>query len=167
MKFVSTLVLALLLSFSAIAAEQKVAIVNMQNALTQTKEWKSTLATLDKEAAGKKKELDELKKGLEKDRDELEKQKNVLSPQALQTKAQEMQKRFFEMQNKAANYERDLNQRQAEAANNIAEELRTLVAEISKKDGYTIVIDNQAVLYFSDAKDITADLVKAFNKKKR
>ena len=47
----------------------------------------------------------------------------------------------------------------------IMKKLETIVTEVAKAKGYTVVLPRNGVLYFDKAVDITADTTKALNAK--
>lgn len=172
-KIVSAFViLGLVLGFTVSeskAAEQKIAIVTLQEALNNVNQGKSAKEKLQKDFKKKQAEIEKEKQDLQKQAESLQKQGSVLSADARQQKAQELQKQFMELQNKAANYERELKMAEAESANQIIEKLGEIVEEIAKKEGYTLVIENsqRTVLFSSTATDITEEVIKVYNKKNK
>ncbi|MCP5463465.1 MAG: OmpH family outer membrane protein [Deltaproteobacteria bacterium] len=166
---VTALVAALMTSavVSTVQAAEKIALVSLQQALNEVNDGKKAKQKLKKDFESKKKQLDGMKSELEKLSQELDKQKMVLSGEALAQKRQDLQAKFIDLQNKAATYERELKMQEAESAKKILTSLREIVLEISKKEGYTLVIENSTdtVLYASTGEDITPKVIAEYNKK--
>jgi outer membrane protein len=154
-------------SFQAQAAE-KIALISLQKALYDVNEGVKLRSTLKKEYEVKKKQIDGMKSELEKLSKDIEKQRMVLSEDALNTKRKGLQTKFLDLQNKAATFERELKTKEANSAKKILIKLRDIVLDYSKKEGYTLVIENSAetVLYSVNAEDITSKVISAYNKKK-
>lgn len=149
-------------------AQQKVAVVSLQQALNQTEEGKKSMAAIQADMQLKKKQLDDMKTELKSMRDEIEKQKMVLSKEALDAKAGAIQTKFLELQRKAVEYEQALRQKETDSVGKILKSLRTVVIELAKREKYDIVYENSAdvILYSANAVDITAEVIKAYNRGK-
>ena len=115
----------------------------------------------------KKKKIDDMKLELETMSQDLEKQQMVLSADALNIKRKELQTKFLDLQNKAATFERELKTKEAQSAQKILTMLRTIVQEIANKSAYTLVIENstETILFSKNAKDITTEVIAAYNAK--
>lgn len=170
-KLIIFAVLACTLFLSGVSqakAQEKIALVSLQKALNMVNEGKKAKNMLKKDYEAKKKKIDAMKNELEKLSKDLDKQKMVLSAEALQNKRKALQTKFMDLQNKAATFERELKTKEAESAKKILMALRDIVINISKKEGYTLVIENstETVLYSSTGIDITPKVIAAYNKKK-
>lgn len=158
-----------MVAFGTVAnAAEKIAMVSLQQALNTVNDGKKAKTNLKKEYDVKKKEIDKMKVELEDLGKKLESQKMVLSPEALNEKRKELQTKFMDLQNKAATFERELKTKEAESAKAILLALRDIVLEISKSEGYTLVIENSSdtVLFSANGEDITAKVIAAYNSKK-
>lgn len=169
MKKTYLLGLCLLLLSSSAYAQQKIAIVSINRALNQSEAGKKSMNTIKNDINAKKKKLDAMKANLKKMRDEIEKQKNILSKEALQTKMSEIQTKFMELQQKAQQYDQELKQKEAEAVQKISTELSEMALSMAKKEKYDLLLENSQgqVMYAPNAKDLTDDLIKAYNRKRR
>lgn len=152
---------------SVVHAADKVALVSLQRALNEVNDGKKAKDALKRDFDAKKKKIDLMKADLEKLSQDLDKQKSVLSGEALQQKKQDLQAKFLDLQNQAVTYERDLKTQESESAQKILTTLRQMVLDMSKTDGYTMVIENssETVLYSTVAVDITDKLISAYNAK--
>lgn len=149
---------ATLASQSALAAD-KVAVVNMsevfqqlpQRAVAAKKledEFKGRAAELQSEAQQLQEKVQRLKQGSNikaNDRSKLEKE-IVTQRNALSTKEQA--------------YDQDNRRRQGEERDKLVTRIQDAVKVIAKKKGYDLVIDSNLAAYFTQEKDITADVVK-------
>src|SRR3989338_5524009 len=92
----------LILAFRSLAhAEQKIAIVRLQDALNMVEEGKQAKAAIEADMNAKKKQLDSMKSELKAMQDDMAKKASVLSDEAKKTKAGEMQGKLLELQQKA------------------------------------------------------------------
>src|SRR5262245_58114190 len=101
------------LAFSALVPEKsaaqatKIAVVDLQRAITETEDGRKAKEKLKKVFDGRQKELDKKQQELKKLKDELEQQKNVLSRDALEAKVESYQKRLVELQQVYMDYQRE------------------------------------------------------------
>ncbi|EKD50691.1 MAG: hypothetical protein ACD_62C00455G0005 [uncultured bacterium] len=148
-------------------AQEKIALVSLQTALNEVNEGKKIKEGLKVEYETKKKKIDDMKLELETMSQDLEKQQMVLSADALNIKRKELQTKFLDLQNKAATFERELKTKEAQSAQKILTMLRTIVQEIANKSAYTLVIENstETILFSKNAKDITTEVIAAYNAK--
>ncbi len=170
-RIIISAVLALLFVIGSVNisyAQEKIALVSLQSALNQVNEGKKAKESLKKEYESKKKKIDAMKSELESMSKKVEKQQMVLSADAMNKKRKELQAKFLDLQNKAATFERELKTKEAESAKKILTSLRNIVVTLSKKEGYTLVIENSAetVLYSKGATDITSKVIAAYNKRR-
>lgn len=169
-RIITTLLFLLVLSgFAATAhANEKIALVSLQKALITVNEGKKVKGDLQAEYETKKKQIDAMKTELEKMRADIEKQQSVLSQDALKQKSQDLQAKFMDLQTKASTYERELTSKEAENAKRMLLKLRDVVLEISKNEGYTLVLENSTdtVLFSQSGVDITDKVIAAYNAKK-
>ena len=161
----SFLLVAVMTSAPAGAAATKVAVINIQKVLIESEAGKKAKATMEKK-------MEELKAGLKKNEEallalqkEIEKKSSAWSDEKKQEKAMEFQKkrRNLGVQQEDANLE--MKNLQEKHLTPIMKKLETIVTEVAKAKGYTIVLPRNGVLYFDKAVDITADTTKALNAK--
>jgi len=161
----SFLLVAVMTSASAGAAATKVAVINIQKVLIESEAGKKAKAMMEKK-------MEELKAGLKKNEEalralqkEIEKKSSAWSDEKKQEKAMEFQKkrRNLGLQQEDANLE--MKNLQEKHLTPIMKKLETIVTEVAKAKGYTIVLPRNGVLYFDKAVDITADTTKALNAK--
>src|SRR5215475_693994 len=81
-------------SSAAPAAPAKVAIIDFQRTLNETKAGKAAKTKLETQKDSKQKELNAKKDQLQKDAEEFQKQKVVLKPDAATKREAELQKQF-------------------------------------------------------------------------
>ncbi|MDO8519103.1 MAG: OmpH family outer membrane protein [Deltaproteobacteria bacterium] len=169
LKIILTLFVLIACSSSPVplaGAEEKIALVNLQQALNEVEEGKKAKAAIQADMDAKKKELEALKGALTKMKTDLEKQQSVLSKDAIASKSNEIQGKFMELQQKAMQYEQELKTKEEASVKSILNALKVKVGEMAKAKGYTLVFENSAdVVLYSSGVDITSDLISQYNKK--
>ena len=165
----STLILAVF-SFTSVAAAQaplKIATINIQEALNQVDQGKKAKEDLKKEFEARQKKLDLQQEELKKMQEDLEKKRLVLSQSDLKAKEEKFSQKYMELQKNFGDYRQEIATKEAQFTAKIVENLRVLCGEIGKKEGYQLVVENSQgqVLYASEAKDLTDQVVKEYNKR--
>ncbi len=115
----------------------KVAIIDMQQVIKESKAGKEVQETLNKK-------VEELKKEIEKKQASGEKQENL-------------QKYVFEKQ-------QELNQLREKMASNFMDMLKKAVSEFAKKYNYDLVLDQSPIIYGNKDLNKTAEFIKFFDK---
>lgn len=154
------------LSFSAMA-EVKVGIVNIQKVITNIKEGKSVMKTLEKSFKSKQKELKSEEAKIKKMQASFKKQDMVLSDKAKAKKQQEVRGMIAALQQKTMKYQKDIQNQEAQLKKPILEKLKPIIDEVSKaeKVELTFEITSSPVVYAADKVDITDKVIKAYDKK--
>jgi outer membrane protein len=152
-------------SAPARAAATKVAVINIQKVLVESAAGKSAKAKMEKK-------MEQLKKGLKKDEEalialqkEIEKKSSAWSDEKKQEKAIQFQKMRRNLGVKQDDANLEMKKLQEKYLTPIMKKLETIVTDVAKAKGYTIVLPRNGVLYFDKAVDITADTTKALNAK--
>lgn len=170
MKKIVLVVMAVLLAWAGtVSAEEalKIGYVNMRRALNECKAGKEAKDTLEKSIKDKQDTLDKEKTTLEEMQADFEKKASLLSEKAKQEKQEEFQKKLQEYQKLLADAQKDINQKEAEVTKKIIDEMRDLVAEIGKKEGYTLIFEETeiSVLFAKEGLDLTDEVIKKYDAK--
>jgi outer membrane protein len=168
MRYASGLLVAAALALqanTALAADFKVAVVDMQRALNECDAGKKA----KDQVKGK---FDKAQDSLKKQRDDLDKAREDFDKKALVLKEdqrRDLEKDFeakqLEFKRRYEDFQRDLKRTDAELTSGIVEQLYGIVAEIGAAQGYTMVLESSsgALLYNDKSIDITDDVIKAHN----
>ena len=159
------LMVAAMGSVQARAAATKVAVINIQKVLVDSKAGKSAKSKMEKK-------MEELKAGLKKDEDklialqkEIQKKSSAWSEEKKQEKAIEFQKMRRDLGVKQDDANLEMKKLQEKYLTPIMKKLEGIVTEVAKAKGYTVVLPRNGVLYVDKAVDITAATTKALNAK--
>ncbi|WP_394822411.1 OmpH family outer membrane protein [Pendulispora albinea] len=151
-----------LLGFGA-RAEMKVAVIDVERAVMQTEDGLRAQASLKKIFDAKQQELNKKQADLQKQREELEKQQKVLSKEAFQKRVEDWQKAMVELQSVFVEYNKDLEKKQKELTEPIAEKLMAIVKRIAAAEGFDIVVHKQAAAYMRSDLDLTDRVIQQYN----
>jgi outer membrane protein len=159
------LMVAVLNNIPAQAAGNKVAVINIQKVLVESEAGKKAKAKVEKR-------MNELKASFKKDEDalialqkEIEKKSSAWSEDKRMEKGREFQKKRQSLADKQEDANLEMKKLQEKNLTPIMKKLETIVAEVAKAKGYTVVLPRNGVLYYDKADDITAATTKALNAK--
>ncbi len=159
------LLVAVLSTVPARAADTKVAVINIQKVLVDSEPGKKAKSKVEKR-------MKELKAGLKKDEEalvalqkEIEKKSSAWSEEKRKEKAREFQKKRLSLGEKQEDANLEMKKMQEKHLTPIMKKLETVVTEVAKSKGYSVVLPRNGVLYFDKANDITAAATKALNAK--
>ena len=164
MKKLTLILMISLLSFGAAAA--KVGMVDIQRILVSVDEGKRVRGKLEKMFKDRQKKLEKEKKALQKLQENFKKQTMVMSDKAKAKKEREIQEKIIGLQQMSMQYQNEMQAEENKNKGPILKKISGVVETYSKKEGYEMVFGaSTAPIYVKEAKDITADVIKAYNKK--
>jgi outer membrane protein len=135
--------------------------LNLSSAGKEAKEKiKAKVQGYDAEVQGRQEELKKLK-------EDLEKQAMLLSEEARNAKERDYQQKVKDYQRFTKDIQETLQQTDADLTRKILERLLTVVQDVGKSDGYTIILEKteSSLVYADDSIDITDAVIKAFDNK--
>ena len=144
-------------------AEQKIAYVDLQRALTEVDEGKAARAALKEEFDQKQKMLDDRKSEFEKLRGDFEKQSGLMSDDARKEKQGEIERKGNELQGFFMQQQKELSDRERELTRGIFEKMSGIVHEIADAEGVSLVVQAEALVYAAPSLDLTNELVRKYN----
>ena len=154
---------------SAHAAEDlKIGTVDMQKALQTVDAGKKARTQLEKEFNTRKKDLQTEEAAIKKMSDEFKKQSLVMSDEARGKKQAEIQERIIKFQEMTNRSQQEIQLKERDLTQPIITKIRTLISEMAKKKGYSIVLEkNENTVLFSQEKDdLTSEVITAYDKLK-
>jgi outer membrane protein len=167
MKRLLLTILLLVFSLPALAAESKIAFVDLEYALNNVEEGKKAKAILEQNYKQQKEALAATFAKIETMSNELKSTTLVLSDEARRKKEQELSDAVaaYEKDKKTA-YE-SWQKKEANLTRDLLEGLTSIVQEIGREGGYTFILERHdaSVLYAQDNIDLTKQVIDRFNKK--
>lgn len=166
LKWFSAMMFAMMLLVPEVTlAQGKVGYVDLQRALSKTKEGKSAKDKLQKEFDKRQKELDKVQESVRKDKEALEANVDMLSEATKREKAMKLQKDMYALQQKFIQLQGELSQEEAKATKKIFDKMGPIIEQMGKELGYDMIVERSAVLYAKPDQDLTDELVKRFDAK--
>lgn len=161
-------ILALACGMSAWAqAPQKLAIINMQQVILETKDGKAAVAELKAKFAPKEQEFQKRAEELQRKQDELRKTENTISEDKKAALARDIDSMTKSLQRDTDDAREDVNQEQQKVLNELGGKIMQVLNKYSNEKQFTMVFDVSGqpnnILFASTAIDITHDIIMMYD----
>lgn len=162
---VAIIAMALCLSGASPAnAEAKIAVVNVQRLLSESKAAVSIQKNFETHRVKFQQELETHGKEATAMQQEIAKQADSASPEAIQKKA-ELDKKLIDINQLRQKRSGALNKATQTAAKELQKNITEVVAEIAQKEKYDLILNRQSVILAAETLDITSQVLKALDDK--
>lgn len=150
---------------TASAEEFRLAIVDMQRALAESKAGKSAQKEYEVEVKSAQAKLDKKKGEFEALKKNLEKQRESLNEQALLSKEEELIALEKDIKRSFRDAQEMLRRKNATIVADLVKEIRKIVEDLGRKEGYSLILEKnaQAVMYSDSSFDVTDKVVQHFD----
>ena len=156
-----------LLAAGAAPAEEpvRIAFVDMQKALNESRAGKKALGELQKLMEERKAGLQKQKEAIEKKKDELDKQGLLLNEETRKGRESEIRTLERDYSRTLSDLKEEFGRRENEFTDGIRKDLLKVIEKIGKEGGYTLVLEKQysAILYAPASIDLTETLIKRYD----
>lgn len=154
--------LGLALAASSVAAQaaDKIAVVNISSIFQQLPQRAAVARQLENEFKGRATDLQTQERALQTQMQNFQRNASTMKASERTRTEKELMAQRQSLSEKAQAFEQDNRRRQTEERNKLLASIQTAVKKVASSEGYDVVIDSDAVAYASDAKDITADVLK-------
>lgn len=146
------------LAGSAVPANIKVGVIDIDNTLSNTPAGKRANDAFEKTRQAKQSQLDKQQADLKRAEQDLEKQKAVLKPDVFQQKNDELQKQFVDLQQTYVKLERELAGDRTKLIEDLLKQAGPKIEAIAKAEGVTVILDRQAIVWMDPLVDLTPKL---------
>jgi len=160
--------LAMVFAFAATAPAAdvaKIGVVDLQKIIEVSSagkaaksEMKTKFTKMEEELQVKGAEVEELGK-------QLEREAMVMSEEKREDKQREFRIKVNDVKSLRKRYNDDLKRMETELLAKIQKDLLGLTEEIGKKEGFLLIINRQAAIYYPTSVDITDRLIETYNAK--
>ncbi len=152
-------------AFACVAAAQtKVAVVNIQQAILQTAEIKKASADLEAKYKPDTAALEKMRKDLEDIQQKLQAGQGKLTPQAEADLNAQAQRKQRDLQRKGQDLQEAVDAERNEILNRNGQRMAAVVSKLAEAKGFDVVVEAQAILFAKPAFDLTKDAVVEFDK---
>lgn len=148
-------------------AAQKIAVINIRQAVVTTAEGKQASAELQSKYAPRLNELENLNKQINDLQNRLSAGERTLNDEEQSRLRREGQKLATTLERKRTEYQEDLNGEQGEIIDRIGRKLLDVLDRYARENGLVAVFDTSAqntpVIYASNQVDVTQDIVRLYD----
>jgi outer membrane protein len=155
---------ALLGLASLSAAQVKVGIIDMREAVNSTAEVKKAVANLEARLKPKQAEGERLQRELQDLQAKLQSLQGKLTPQAESEMVTQGQRKQRELQRLQEELNGELEREQNEVGTRALQNMRAVVTKLAEAQGLDAVIDVSTTIYFKPALLITKTAIEAYDK---
>ncbi|MFP3999032.1 MAG: OmpH family outer membrane protein [Desulfobacterales bacterium] len=164
--FGAVLICFMFAAVSASAADvAKVGIIDFQKVLRESEAGKSVQKQIQKDGQEMEADLKELAGEIEDLDKQLSRDSMVMDKDKRQDKQQELENKKHSFQSKREEYQSRFRQLEAELVGKLRDEIFSIAEEIGKQEGYLLIIERSAAIYYPDSIDITGRLIKQYNER--
>ena len=168
-KIYITALLVLTLLISNVSANENypntsIAIVDLNLILSDSKAAKNATKQFEEIQKDTEDEIIVSDKKMLEERNKLIEQQSVIAPEAFELKAKDYEKKLQTYQVEKQNKLRKLECVLQKARNEILENVKPILEELSKELGVTVILEKNSVLLSATNMDITENVIKKLNK---
>lgn len=156
----------LLLASSAIAFEQKIAVVDVQEAISQIPQAAVLMQTLETEFKDEKAVIEQLQKDLTFEDENLKRNGSLMSEKEKKDLQTKMAGLYQQYQVKVKEFQQQVTQRKNQETNKLLALVTQAVDNIAAKNDYDLVLSKQAVVFSKPSTDITGKVIEQVSKLK-
>ncbi len=159
-------VMAACLVVPAYAADiAKIGVVDLQRVFTESESGKSVQARLQQRGNEMQAGLQELGAKIDEITEQLTKEAMVLSKEKREEKQRELDIKRYDFQSLQKKYQSEFRELEAKEVDKLQKDIFSLAEQIGKKEGYLLIIDKGAAIYYPKSIDLTDQLIEEYNKK--
>lgn len=147
------------------APELRIAYVDLQKALAESKAGKKAQKSYEQEVKQAQAKIDKKKDEFEKLRASFQSQRDSLNKEALAEKEEKLLAMEKDIKRSFTDSQETLRRKNAQIVNELVKDVRKVVDEVGKAKNFTFILEKnaQAVLYTDSSLDITDEVVAKFN----
>jgi len=164
--FIVGMLLLLLVSQGRVEDLAKVGYVDMDRVFDEYTETQKASQELNKEITSRRKEITKLENEIDTLREELNTQEALLSKEERLKRAQEINQKILDLQKYVRDVEMDLARKEETMTRKLITEILSVIKKVGEKEGYTLILRKDSLLYGEEGMDLTGEVIKVLNKGK-
>lgn len=163
---VATAASGMLLASSAMAADQKIAVVNFQEVMGKIPQTAAVMQSLEAEFKDEKAALAQLEKDIKYYQEKKKRDGSLMSAKEKEDLDKQIATLFQDYQTKGKAFQQKTSVRQNEETNKIIALVRQAIDNIAAKGKYDLVLEQKAVVFSKPETSITDEVVEQVSKLK-
>lgn len=155
---------ALLAAASAVSAQSKIAVINLQRAVLESAEIKKASTELEAKYRPRQQEMDKLQKDLQALQQNLQTNAGKLTPAAEADLTAQGQRKQRELQRLSEDLQADVDRERNDILGKSSQRMQAVVKKLAEAKGIDVVIDISNSVYFKPDLEITTESIAAYDK---
>ena len=160
-------VVVLVAAGPACAARVKIGVIDIQKIMRDSKAVREMRGMFLMDVESKRALLKEKQNEIRAMEQELTKEGDKMSSSAKEEKKEEVVGAFNELRRLKDGIEQELKKKDLELRRKLAGEIREIAEEFSKKRKFTIILEKKVVIVTAEAIDITDEIIRIYDEKKK
>ena len=156
---------ALMAAAFGAAAELKVAVLNVQRALSESDEAKAAAEQIQQDLEPDREALNKLREDIEALQEQLEKDAEILGEEEKRRIGKDIEDKRLDFEFGANKLQKELQDRQEEVLRDMAPKLNAVLDDLVEIEGYDLVLQRGGLLYVNIKHDITRRVTEKLNEK--
>ena len=148
------------------AKDVRVGVIDIQAAVTGTKEWKKEFASFKTKFQKEKVIIATKEKNLKKMIENLNKQSMVLSPELKRKKEEALLKKKKEFERHVQDKNDEFTKSEKAITSKILKKMVKIVKDLGESKKFTMILEKKVGLYFDQSVDLTALATRTYNQTK-
>jgi len=141
----------------------KIGIIDFQRVLTESESGKSVQEKLQNKGREMEKHLTELGKEIENLSEQMSREAMVMSKEKREEKQRELEIKKYDFQSLQKKYQVEFRDVESAEVEKLKNEIFDLAEKIGKKEGYLLIIEKSAAIYYPSTIDMTDLLIEKYN----
>ena len=161
---IGALMLLMTAGASAHAADgAKIGVVDFQKVLTESETGKKAQAEMQEKGKSMEAKLMAAGKEIESLSEQMSREAMVMNKEKRDEKQRELEIKKYDYQSLQKKYQAEFREEEGVKVDKIKNEIFRMAAKIGEKDGYVLIVEKSAVIYYPKSVDITDQLIKQYN----
>lgn len=149
-------------------AQTKVGIINVQGAISSTKDGQKAGSDLEVKFSPRRKEVESAQSEINGLKDQLQKGQNTMSESAKEQLARDIDVKTKKLNRNMEDAQAELQQDEQKALQTIYQRMQVVIDKYAKDNGYALILDVSSqqtpVLFASNGIDVTKDIIDLYDK---
>jgi outer membrane protein len=141
----------------------KIGIIDFQRVLTESEAGKSVQAQIQKKGREMEQSLVELGQEIEALSEQMGRESMVMSKEKREEKQRELEIKKYDFQSMQKKFQMEFRELEAGEVEKLKDEIFDLAEKIGKKEGFLLILEKSAAIYYPSTIDITDSLIEKYN----
>jgi outer membrane protein len=149
---------------SSFAADSRIGFLDIQKAVSSTKEWKKNFDQFKSDFTKEKQRINLKEQKIKKMLEDLNKQSFVLDPDLKKKKEDDFRKEKIEFERYVQDQNAEFGKKEKEMTQEILLKMMEVIKKIGKEKNYTMILEQKVVLYHDQGNDLTDIAIQIYDR---